>query len=70
MATGVTKTAITATPAVLTNGGKDVHFHALTPKELRNHRHTRSCWIVSTEFGGEKKPIKANRHSCTQDGEL
>lgn len=43
IATGVTKTAIQVAPAVLTNGGKDVHFQGLTPKELKKcYRQTRS----------------------------
>lgn len=50
-ATGVTKVAITAAPAVLPTGGKDVPFQALAPKELRNVTgNPKACWIVSSDF--------------------
>lgn len=59
IATGVTKTAITGAPAVLTHGGKDVHCQALTPKELRNVTgKPEVCWIVSSDFGENKKQIQ------------
>lgn len=44
------------TLAVLTNGGKDVHFQALTPKGLRNVTgKPKACWKVSRDFGEKKK---------------